>query len=104
MLPKESFPKKDLLALLHFLFFEDSLLGVLLTKSLKSWNVAFLKFSILILSDIHQEGELHPCMATTAQAASNPDITNQLTCIGEQQVQHCRGRCKGGLLIGLSIT
>ena len=28
-------------------------------------------------------------MVTTAQAASNPDVTNQFICIGEQQVQYC---------------
>ena len=28
-------------------------------------------------------------MVTTAQTASNPDVTNQLICIGEQQVQYC---------------
>ena len=28
-------------------------------------------------------------MVPTAQAASNPDVTNQFICIGEQQVQYC---------------
>jgi len=27
-------------------------------------------------------------MVTTAQTASNPDVTNQLICFGEQQVQY----------------
>lgn len=33
--------------------------------------------------------ELNHSMIATAQAASSPDITNQFTLIGEQEVQHC---------------
>ncbi|KAK4831174.1 LOW QUALITY PROTEIN: hypothetical protein QYF61_015644 [Mycteria americana] len=53
--------------------------GVLLTNSLKSWKFAFLKF---------RDCELHQCMITAAQTASNLDITDELTCIGDQQVQY----------------
>ncbi|KAK4816953.1 hypothetical protein QYF61_025776, partial [Mycteria americana] len=42
----------------------------------------------LHLSHIPQDCELHQCMITAAQAASNLDITNQLTCVDDQQVQY----------------
>ncbi|KAK4816375.1 hypothetical protein QYF61_016279 [Mycteria americana] len=42
----------------------------------------------LYLTHIPQDCELHQCMITAAQAASNLDITNQLTCVGDQQVQY----------------
>ncbi|KAK4828851.1 hypothetical protein QYF61_000908, partial [Mycteria americana] len=54
--------------------------GVLLTNSLKSWKFAFLKF---------RDCELHQCMITAAQAASNLDVIDELTCTGDHQVQYC---------------
>ncbi|KAK4819020.1 hypothetical protein QYF61_024136, partial [Mycteria americana] len=54
--------------------------GVLLTNSLMSWKFAFLRF---------RDCELHQCMITAAQAASNLDVTDELTCVGDQQVQYC---------------
>ncbi|KAK4827421.1 hypothetical protein QYF61_017859 [Mycteria americana] len=59
--------------------------GILLTNSLKSWKFAFLKFrvlTILLACPISQDCELHQC------AASNLDITDELTCIGDHQVQY----------------
>ena len=53
--------------------------GVLLTNSLKSWKMAFLKLSFPILLSvclIFLMCAIHHCMVTTAQAASNPDVIN----------------------------
>ena len=66
--------------------------GVLLTNSVKSWKLTFLKCCILVLfclSWISQEHELHHYMITTAQAASNPHVINQFAYTGEQQAQYC---------------
>ncbi|KAK4815950.1 hypothetical protein QYF61_010444 [Mycteria americana] len=41
------------------------------------------------LSHIPQDCELHQCVTTAAQAASNLDVTDELTCIGDHQVQYC---------------
>ncbi|KAK4829022.1 hypothetical protein QYF61_001797 [Mycteria americana] len=41
------------------------------------------------LSHIPQDCELHQCVITAAQAASNLDVTDELTCIGDHQVQYC---------------
>jgi len=61
---------------------------VLLTK--KSWKLAFLKFSILILLVFcpisFKSANSHHCIFTTAHRASNPDVTNQFTNTVEQ---HC---------------
>lgn len=69
--------------------------GVLLTKSLKCWKLAFLKLAkskhpdfTLCLSSIPQGCERNHYMVTTVQAAFNPDFTNQFACVGEQQVQY----------------
>ena len=87
---EESF-LKDLLALLHTLPTRTFSQGVLLTNSPKSWNLAFLKISALILHLSHfpLEHEFNYNMVTTTQAASNPHVTNQFICIGEQQIPHC---------------
>lgn len=61
--------------------------GFLLTNSLKSWQLALLKLSFLII--------LFACLislqslATTAHTVSNPYVTNQFICTEGQQVQHC---------------
>ncbi|KAK4818692.1 hypothetical protein QYF61_017913, partial [Mycteria americana] len=39
------------------------------------------------LSHIPQDCELHQCVTTAAQASSNLDVTDELTCIGDHQVQ-----------------
>ncbi|KAK4828564.1 hypothetical protein QYF61_027533 [Mycteria americana] len=61
--------------------------GAPLTNSLKSWNFAFLKFRILTLHLTHnpQDCELPQCMITAAQAVSSLDVSDELTCIGDQQ-------------------
>lgn len=43
----------------------------------------------LCLSNISQDFELNHCMITTAQAAYNPDVTNQFAHTAEQQLRHC---------------
>ena len=69
--------------------------GVLLTNSLKSWKFACLKFRVLtLLFTWTQDGELHQCMITAAQAASSLDVTDELIWIGEHQVQYCILLCR----------
>jgi len=43
---------------------------------------------VLCLTRIPHDCRLHQCMVTAAQAASDRDITDELTCIGDQQVQY----------------
>ncbi|KAK4830752.1 hypothetical protein QYF61_013241 [Mycteria americana] len=59
--------------------------GVLLTKSLKSWKFAFLKFRVLTI--------LLTCpislrTVNSTSATSNLDVADELTCIGDHQVQY----------------
>jgi len=57
---------------------------------LKSWKLAFLKFRVLtIISLIPQDCELHQCMITAAKVASSLNVTEDLPCICEHQVQYC---------------
>ncbi|KAK4813629.1 hypothetical protein QYF61_014389, partial [Mycteria americana] len=59
--------------------------GILLNNSLKSWKFAFLKFGVLTI--------LLACpislrTVNSTNAASNLDVTDELTCIGDHQVQY----------------
>jgi len=87
---KESF-LKDSAALLCIFAHEDSFPGCSVDELPEELEFSFLKIYhpnfTLCLSHIPLEHELNHSMVTTAQAASNPGITNQFICIGEQQVQ-----------------
>ncbi|KAJ7428014.1 R-spondin-2 [Willisornis vidua] len=50
-------------------------------KSVKGHNFT------LCLTDIPQDYELHQCTITAAQAASNLDVTDEVTYVGDHQVQ-----------------
>ncbi|KAK4828014.1 hypothetical protein QYF61_022791, partial [Mycteria americana] len=59
--------------------------GILLTNSLKSWKFAFLKFRVLTI--------LLACpislrTVNSTNAASSLDVADELTCIGDNQVQY----------------
>lgn len=62
--------------------------GVLLTNSLKySFPKVQLPNFTLHLFHVPPELEVNHSIVTTAQAASNPDVTNQFIYTDEQQVQ-----------------
>jgi len=80
---------KDLPALFCPPVPEDCFQGVLLTDSLKSWNLAFLKFRVLTTVLTFPISLRSVNSTSAAQAASSLDVTNELICIGEYQVQYC---------------
>jgi len=50
---------------------------------------------LLFFPIIPQECELYQCVITAAQAASSLDVTDELTCIGDHQVQYCSPSGRG---------
>ncbi|KAK4817048.1 hypothetical protein QYF61_026356 [Mycteria americana] len=59
--------------------------GVLLTNSLKSWKFAFLKFRVLT---IILTCPISLRTVNSTNAASHLDVTDELTCIGDHQIQY----------------
>lgn len=84
---------KYLPALLCCLVPEGCFPGDLLTDSFKSWKFSFPKFRIRLYSSSQshtpQDCELHQCTITAVQAAFNPGVTDQLTCVGSFPLKLC---------------
>ena len=67
-------------------------MGIPLSSSLSRQNFALLNLWLLALllarpAFFKITNSIHQVMLTTAQAASNLNLSNALLCIGEQQVQ-----------------
>ena len=79
MCPKESY-LEDLPALLHSLVLEDRFPKDFVDLLPEELEIDFPKIKLpdftLCLSNIPQEFELHHCLVSSTQAASNPDVTD----------------------------
>ncbi|KAK4826361.1 LOW QUALITY PROTEIN: hypothetical protein QYF61_007955, partial [Mycteria americana] len=83
---------KDLPALFCSLVPEGSFPEETIDEHLEELEFCFPKIQgpdfTLCLTHIPQDCELHQCMITAAQAASSIDLTDKLTCVGDQQIQY----------------